>query len=103
MPVDAGEEEGAQDIEIAAHLVGEGDDGMRPAWRISAALPGRSAWSRRRSLGRCVFDHRADEAANGFVEEPRAVDAGIGFAHIGERARRDRHFGKLGEGEEAGA
>src|SRR5262245_52485836 len=29
MPVDAGKEEGAQEIEVAAHRVGEGDDGMR--------------------------------------------------------------------------
>src|SRR5262245_2734164 len=102
MPVDAGEEEGAQDIEVAAHLLREGDDGMRRMADFGdASRPKRLKPPP--ALGRCVFDHRADEAANGFVEEPRAVDAGIGFAHAGERTRRDRHFGKLGEGEEPGA
>src|SRR5215510_12325795 len=102
VPVDAGEEEGAQDIEVAAQLVREGDDGMRRMTDLGgASRPTRLKPSP--ALCRCVFDHRADEAADGFVEEPRTVDAGIGFAHAGERTRRDRHFGKLGEGEESGA
>src|SRR5262245_30260693 len=102
MPIDAGEEKGAQYIEVAAHRVGEGDDGVRRMADVGGAFR-RKRLKPSPTLGGCVFDHRADEAANGFVEEPRAVDAGIGFAHIGERARRDRHFGKLGEGEEAGS
>ena len=102
MPVHAGEEEGAQAIEIAAHLFGEGDDGARRMTHIGGA-PGLKRRKPPLALGDGVFDHRADQAANGLIEEPCAVDTGIGLPHLGERARRDRHFGKLGEGEEAGA
>ncbi len=81
------------------HLCGEGDHG---AWRL-AHVGGRSRRQLSQSppgLGDGIFDHRADEAADRFVKEPRAVDAGIGLSHLGERAAGDRHLGELGKGEE---
>ena len=50
-----------------------------------------------------VIDQRGDQAPRGLVERPRAVEAGIGRLHLGERPARKRHLGKLGEGEHAGA
>ena len=54
------------------------------------------------ALGNRVLDHPGDEAPDGFVEKPRAVNAGIGVAHLRERFGGDRHLGELGEIEQPG-
>ena len=48
-----------------------------------------------------VIDQRGNQAARSLVERPRAVEAGIGRLHLGERPAGKRHLGKLGEGEHA--
>ena len=68
MAVDAGKQKGAQQIELAPHVVGEGDHRGRGMTHIGGRV-----WSERAEpplgLGHGVYDHGADQAADRLVED----------------------------------
>ena len=87
MPVDAGGEKGAQGIEVAAHRFGERDDGVRRVAHIVGADRGEALEAAARVSATASSIMRADQAANGFVEERACRRCRDRLAALRARAR----------------